>query len=50
MITSNDILRLIEQGEGTKLEWKDSRVLDNPFKLAKSMTAMANQDGGIILI
>jgi hypothetical protein len=50
MITSNDVLRLIEQEEGTKLEWKDSRILDNPFKLAKSMTAMANQDGGIILI
>jgi len=50
MITPNDVLRLVEQGEGTKLEWKDSRILDNPFKLAKSMTAMANQEGGIILI
>lgn len=50
MTTSTDVLRLIEQGEGTKLEWKDSRILDNPIKLAKSMTAIANQEGGIILI
>lgn len=50
MTDSNDILKLIQQEEGTKLERKDSRILDNPFKLAKSMTAIANQEGGIILI
>ena len=50
MISSDEILKLIEQGEGTRLEWKDSRILGTPFKFARSMTAMANQKGGLILI
>jgi len=50
MTGSNETLKLIQQEEGTKLEKKDSRILNNPFKLAKSMTAMANQEGGIILV
>lgn len=47
---SNEIFQLIRQGEGERLEWKDSRILKDPFKLARSMTAIANQSGGLILI
>lgn len=47
---SDEIYKLTRQGEGERLEWKDSRTLKDPFKLAKSMTAIANQKGGLILI
>lgn len=50
VMDSDAILKLIEEGEGVKIEWKDSRILDNPFKLARSMSAIANQEGGIILV
>ncbi len=47
---SDGILDLVKQGEGERLEWKDIRVLKDPFKLAKSITAIANQKGGLIFI
>ena len=50
MIESRYVRRLIKQGEGTRLEWKDSRILENPFKLARSLVAIANSKGGTILI
>jgi hypothetical protein len=46
----NGILNLINEGEGELVEWKDSRILNNSFKLARSMSAMANLKGGLILI
>ncbi len=46
----DDVLLLIKQGEGELVEWKDSRILTNPAKLARSMTALANHKGGLILI
>lgn len=50
MTTIRELLRLIKQGEGLTLEFKDSRILSDSFKLAKVMTAFANAEGGIILI
>lgn len=50
MIDRSKIFNLIKQGEGEKLEWKDSKILSDPFKFSKSMAALANQKGGIILI
>jgi hypothetical protein len=44
------ILNLIKEGEGELLEWKDSRIFDNSFRFARSMSAMANLKGGLILI
>jgi len=49
-INSDEVLQLIKQGESELVEWKDSRILNNPLKLAKSMVAMANHKGGLILI
>lgn len=47
---ASHIRNLIRKGEGTKLEWKDSSILSNPFKLARSIAAMANNEGGLVLI
>jgi hypothetical protein len=49
-IGPDDVLLLIKQGEGELIEWKDSRILTSPAKLARSMVAMANHKGGLILI
>ena len=50
MVSAKEILKLIEKGESATLEFKDSRILSDPFKLAKVMTAFANAEGGILLI
>jgi len=50
MVSAKQILRLIEKGESATLEFKDSRILSDPFKVAKIMTAFANTEGGILLI
>ena len=42
------ILKLIEQGEGISLDFK--QVIQNPHKIAKSMVSFANTHGGILLI
>lgn len=44
MITTADITRLLEQGENLALEFKDSQILSDPFKLARVMTAFANAE------
>ena len=49
-MSSDEVLQLIKQGEGELIEWKDSRILNNPIKLARSMAALANHKGGLILI
>ena len=49
-INPSKISELINQHEGELLEWKDSRILADPFKLARSMSALSNQKGGFILI
>lgn len=42
------IKKLIEQGEGVCLDFK--QVIQNPYKIAKSMVSFANTKGGILLI
>ncbi len=49
-LNSTKLLEIIAQGENNQLEFKDSRILKDPFKLAKSMAAMANSRGGMILV
>jgi hypothetical protein len=49
-INLSEILKIIGQGEGELVEFKDSRILADPFKLARSMSALSNQKGGFILI
>lgn len=46
-----DLLTLIEGKvrENIHLEYKDKRALDDNSKIAKSISAMANSDGGIII-
>lgn len=44
----HDLLSLISQGEGAKLEFKCDGL--SPEKMAKEMVAFANMNGGIILI
>jgi hypothetical protein len=47
---SDKVLALIKQGEGELIEWKDSRILKDAFKLARSISALSNQKGGFVLI
>lgn len=44
---STDVKELIAEGEGTTIEFK--RKLDNPEKIARSISAFANTEGGVIL-
>lgn len=45
---SQKIKKLIEQGEGVSLDFK--QLVQNPSKIAKSMVSFANTHGGILLI
>jgi predicted HTH transcriptional regulator len=45
---SQKIRKLIEQGEGVNLDFK--QIVQNPSKIAKSMVSFANTHGGILLI
>ncbi len=45
---SQKIKKLIEQGEGVNLDFK--QLVQNPSKIAKSMVSFANTHGGILLI
>jgi predicted HTH transcriptional regulator len=45
---SQKIKKLIEQGEGVSLDFK--QLIQNPHKIAKSMVSFANTHGGILLI
>ncbi len=44
------ILELIREGEGQLVEWKDSRIISDSFKLARSLSSLANTEGGFILV
>lgn len=48
MQTEIELLRLIEPGENVHTEFK--RLVHSPEKIAKSLTAFANTEGGVILI
>jgi predicted HTH transcriptional regulator len=50
MLTPQDVLRVIKQGEGQVLEFKASAILGDNFEFAKDMGAMTNAEGGQILI
>jgi hypothetical protein len=42
--------KIIKAGENQTVEFKHSGVLANPFELAQQLTALANTDGGRLLI
>lgn len=44
------MLSLIKQGENTNLEFKRRKLIFDNFKLARSLVAMGNSGGGLILI
>jgi hypothetical protein len=50
MTTFKELMELLEQDESLTLEFKDSGILSDSFKLAKTMTAFANAEGGRLLI
>lgn len=50
MTESKDVLRLLESEEGPMLEFKESKILSDSFKLAKIFTSFANTNGGTLLI
>ena len=50
MTTVRELLELLKQDEGPNLEFKDSRILFDSFKLARILTAFANAEGGILLV
>ena len=47
MMNIHDVKRLIEEGEGFELEFK--RKVSSPEKIAKTLSAFANTQGGIVL-
>jgi len=47
-VTQSVLLRLLQQGEGTGIEFK--RKINHPAKIAKSISAFANTSGGYIII
>jgi len=48
--TAEEILELLRQDEGPTLEFKESSILRNTLKLARTVAAFANSKGGIFLI
>jgi len=50
MTTAEEVLELLRQDEGPTLEFKDSLILSDSFKLARVMIAFANAKGGILLL
>jgi len=50
MTTTKELLELLKQDEGLTLEFKDSRIFSDSFKLATILTAFANAEGGILLV
>jgi len=47
-MTLRELRRLVRQGEGQQLEFKKKTIY--PFKILKEIVAMANAQGGILLI
>lgn len=50
MKTCAELYKIIDQGEGQKLEFKNSLILRDSIKLARTMASFANAQGGRILI
>jgi len=50
MSNYKELFELLRQDEGPTLEFKDSRILSDPVKLARILTAFANAEGGALLI
>lgn len=48
MVSAEALKRLIQRGEGISLEFK--RQINSPEKIAKSLVAFANTQGGILLV
>lgn len=48
--TSEELLKMLEEDEGPTLDFKDSRILSDPFKIARVLTAFANAEGGTLII
>lgn len=49
-LTPEELAELIRKGEGVRLEFKTKDILSDKAKLAREMVALANTDGGKILI
>jgi len=47
-LTADDVLRRAEEGEGTRIEFK--RVLPRPDRAARTLCALANTRGGLLLV
>lgn len=47
---SSDLDKLIQSGEGTRTEFKESLFLKDSGKIAKNLVSFANRYGGIILV
>jgi ATP-dependent DNA helicase RecG len=50
IISWRNLREILSRGENEKVEWKRLDILQNPFHLAKSMAAIANTEGGMLLI
>ena len=50
IISWRNLRVILSQGENEEVEWKKLGILQNPFHLAKSMAAIANTAGGVLLI
>ncbi len=47
-MTKKEVLKLISLKENTNLEFK--RTIDNPYKIARTLAALANTSGGFLLV
>lgn len=52
MPSQSDVLNLLKNGEGPKVEFKESGFIreNNGKKIAKTLASIANYDGGVLLI
>jgi len=50
IISEMQLPEILMKGENEKVEFKKIEILSNTFHLAKSMAAIANTDGGLLLI
>lgn len=50
MTTEDEVNEWVASWEGQTLDFKDSRILNEPFKIAKLMAAFANTVGGELVI
>ncbi|WP_321431078.1 ATP-binding protein [uncultured Methanolobus sp.] len=50
MSLKEEILSLIEKGEGPTIDFKEKKFLNEPHKVAKTLSSFANHEGGKILM